>query len=706
MEITIYLREFFKRTVKDRIDANMGLKFMAATTGAIALVMILVTVLLTRMVLAYQYRTLEIRGRDIGTVLGKSIVDRLAASDLAALNAIVEDIVKSPELISVVIVNNDGRPLTSARSSFNRENAAVTAILDAAKTDDVNVLTEAIRRELGPLEVSVDVVLERKKLGQVRMAFSRSQIQASVWKIVMLLLGTSLLIIAILAALIYYMVRRMIVLPTRTAEVVASNIAAGDLTQSFRVSTMDEIGMLGRGLNRMIVGLKGMIENIREAAHKTDTVWREVKKTSTEITTGSKVQAESVEEAASSINEMHFSLKEIAGTVEALHKNSQQTASSVIEMSASVHEVAKTMADLSLSIEETSSAITQMSAAVRQIAENVEVLSTAAEDTAASATQISASVKEVETSAQESAALADAVAADAEQLGMRSIEKTIEGMNRIDATARRTAEVVNRLGERAESIGGILTVIEDITDQTGLLALNAAILAAQAGEHGKGFAVVAAEIRELANRTASSTKEIGALITSVQEDTRDAVGVMREEVTIVADGVLLARDAGEALKKILERADRARDMSKSINKATAEQTRGIRQVSDAVEKINEMTHQIARAANEQRAGSDQITRASEKMRELTRFVKNSTEEQAKGSKDITVSVEDMSTKIGMVHRAAGEVQAGSDLIVKAIERIKEIAKSNADLSVGLNIAMDVMAKQSETLEKDIEKFRT
>jgi methyl-accepting chemotaxis protein len=683
----------------------MGLKFMAATTGAIALVMILGTVFVTRMVLAYQYSIVEIRGRETGLVLGKAIIDRLVENDQIALNMLVEDVVKSPEILYVVITNNDGRPLTSARASFNRGNEAVNAIFNAAKTDDVNAFIEAIRRKIGPLEVSVDIMLDRTKLGEVRMAFSRSQIQANVWKIVMLLLGTSLLIIVILAALIYYMVKRMIVHPTRTAEAVASNIAAGDLTQSFCVSRMDEIGMLGRGLNRMIVGLKGMIENIRTAAHKTDTVWGEVKAISTKITTGSKVQAESVVEAASSVNEMHFSLKEIAGTVEALHKSSEQTSSSVIEMAASVHEVAKTMAELSSSIEETSSAITQMSVAVRQIAKNVEVLSTAAEDTAATATQISASVKEVEANAQESAALANAVASDAEQLGMRAIEKTIEGMSRIDATARRTAEVVNRLGERAESIGGILTVIEDITDQTGLLALNAAILAAQAGEHGKGFAVVASEIRELASRTALSTKEIGTLIASVQEETRDAVGVMREEVSIVADGVLLARDAGEALKKILERANRARDMSKSINKAAAEQTRGIRQVSDAVEKINEMTHQIARAANEQRSGSDQIMRVSEKMRELTRFVRNSTEEQAKGSKDITMSVEYMSTKIGMVHRAAGEVQVGSDLIVKAIDRIKDIAKSNADLSVGLNIAMDVMVKQSESLKKDIEKFR-
>jgi methyl-accepting chemotaxis protein len=109
---------------------------------------------------------------------------------------------------------------------------------------------------------------------------------------------------------------------------------------------------------------------------------------------------------------------------------------------------------------------------------------------------------------------------------------------------------------------------------------------------------------------------------------------------------------------------------------------------------------------EQKTGSEQIMRASQRMRELTRFVKNSTDEQAKGSKDITTAVEDMSGKTALVNRAAGEVQAGSDLIVKSIDRIKEIAKANAELATGLHSAMDAMAAQSGSLEKEIEKFRT
>ncbi len=692
--------------LKDRFDASMGLKFMFALIGAITVLMVAGTFFVAHMLRDGQYRALETRGSEMGQLLGKAGTHALLHRDIPALDGLVAEMVKSPDMLYTYVADSSNAILNNASISFNRAHPDMKELLAREKIEDVAALAAKAKEQLDPLEVQVDVKIDDTRLGMVRMGFSRAAVRKDARDVVWLLLGTSVLIIGALALMLNLMVRSMIVLPTKEAVDAASNIAAGDLSQSVRVRSKDELGMLGRGLNSMTIGLKGMIENVREAARKTAAIWGEVKGTSQEITRGSKGQAEAVEEAASSVNEMHFALKEMAGNVKDLFATSETTSSSAIEMAASIDEVAKTIVELSTAIEETSTAITQMSAAVRQIAENVEVLSSAAEDTAASATEISASVKEVESNAKESASLAEAVASDAQQLGMRSIEKTIEGMSRIESTARRTADVVNRLGERAENIGGILTVIEDITDQTGLLALNAAILAAQAGEHGKGFAVVAAEIRELANRTAASTQEIGKLITSVQEESREAVGVMREEVAMVEDGVRLARDASGALEKIVERADQSRDMSRSINKAATEQVRGIRQVSEAVDKINEMTHQIARAVNEQKLGSEQITRASEKMRELTRFVRTSTDEQAKGSKDISVAVENMSAKIGMVNRAAGEVQTGSDLIVKAIERIKEIAGSNADLATGLNVAMDMMVKQSESLNKEIAKFRT
>ena len=699
-------RERVKRAITDRISASVGLKLTVTMTGIITVLMVAGTIFVARVMTQAQYRALDVRGKEMGQFLGRAGTDPLLHKDILALDGLVTEAVKSQDMLYTYVRDPGNVILNNVYVSFNRARPEVRSFLEREKTDEMAVLAAHAPEGLNSFEVQADIRIGSTRLGSVTMGFSRTAVRKETRDIVLLLAGTSLLIIIATAAMIYLMAKKTIIVPTTDAVAVAINISAGDLSQSVRVSSMDEIGMLGRGLNRMIMGLKNMIGNVRSAADKTEAVRREVTEISLKITGGSKIQAESVEEAASSVNEMHYSLKEIGGTVGDLAQTSEQTSASVIEMAASIDEVARTMSELSSFIEETATAITQMSAAVRQIAENVEELSSAADNTAASATEISASVREVESNARESATLAEAVAADAQKLGMHSVERTIEGMNRIEATARRTADVVNRLGARAENIGSILTVIEDITDQTGLLALNAAILAAQAGEHGKGFAVVAAEIRELANRTASSTKEIAALVGSVQEETRDAVGAMQEEVLLVEEGVRLTRDTKGALEKILERAAASSDMSRSINKAASEQARGIRQVSEAVDKINEMTHQIARAAGEQKAGSEQIMRAAERMRELTRFVKSSTDEQARGGKDITSAVENMGTKIGMVTRAAGEVQAGSNLIVKAIERIKQIAKSNADLAAGLQAAMDMMVTQSETLRKEIEKFRT
>ena len=692
--------------IKDRIGKSMGVKFVAALSVWVIVLMMAGTFIVARMMIAFQERSLEGRGREVGAVLAKAALDRLASSDILGLNLLVGDVVQGRDILAIVFTGTDGTPLTSAHASFNTEDPGVKKVLAAEKSGDVKRLLAAVRQELDPVEASVDVSLGGTKLAAIHLAFSRAEIRGNATKIVLLLAATSLATVLTISTLVYFMVRRMIAAPTAAAEAVATSIAAGDLTQSVRVSTVDEIGNLGRGLNRMIISLKEMVGSVRESSGKLETVSGEVAGVAANIGVASRVQSESVEEAGSSVNEMHFSLKEIAGNVEDLYETSEQTSSAVIETAASIDEVARLMTDLSSSIEETSTAITQMSAAVRQIAGNVETLSTAAEETAASTSMISASVREVEARAKQSTGLADAVTADARDLGMRSIDKTIEGMRRIEDESRRSADVINRLGGRAESIGGILTVIEDITDQTGLLALNAAILAAQAGEHGKGFAVVAAQIRELANRTAASTQEIGALITSVQEDSREAVEVMRNGVLMAEAGTRLAQEAGDALRKIVDRADQSREMNRSISNAAAEQATAMGQVNEAVDRINEMAHQIARATTEQRAGSEQIMRAAEKMRDITRFVRTATAEQVKASKNITVTVENMGAKVGLMNRAASEVRTGSDLIVKAIERIKSTAQENAALAARLNSAVDVLTAQSGVLKREIDRFTT
>lgn len=710
MSVSLYARlkdRFAQSALKKRFESSMGLKFVGALTIVISVLMVVGAIFIGRMLFADQERAIEQRGRELGMFLGKAAADHIIAGNAIGIDTLASEAVKSSQdmLYTVILDASGSTVLSSLMGSFSHDDSGLQDLLRKAAPRDALRAREIVKREADPIEVVVDITQEGARIGSVVLGFSRDGIRKSTREIVWLLLGTSVAIVFLLALMVSYMVNRMIIVQTRESEAVASNIASGNLLQSVRVRSMDEVGRLGRGLNRMIIGLKQIITSVREAARKVGTASSEVREVFEKVKQGSREQAESVEEAASSINEMHFALKEIATNVEELHETSEQTSAAAIQTSASVAEVAKTMSGLSQSIEDVSAAITQMSAAIQQTAEHVEQLSSAAEETAASSVEISASVREVETIAERSKTIAESVAADAEQLGMRSIEKTIAGMKQIESNARRTAGVINRLGERAESIGGILNVIEDITDQTGLLALNAAILAAQAGEHGKGFAVVASEIRELANRTAASTGEIGKLIASVQEETREAVGAMQEEVSIVEQGTRLSEQTGDALRKILARANESRDMSRSISKAASEQARGVRQVSEAVEQINVMTQQIAKAAGEQRSGSRQITQATEKMRELTRFVGRTSQEQAKGTRDITVAIETINAKIALVNRSSSEMRSGSELIVQAIERIKSIAKENAEQAAQLQSTIDVLATQSVVLSKEIDRFK-
>lgn len=710
MRVSLYARlkdRFAQSALRKRIESSMGLKFIGAVAAVISLLMLLGTMFIAEVLLAEQERAMEQRGRDMGMFLGKAAADHIINKDAIGIDTLASEAVKSSrDMLYTIILDAGGNAvLSSMMGSFSQDNDEVREIARGMAPDDVMRARSAVRQEMTPIEVAVDIRLEGSRIGSVVMGFSRDGIRKNTRNIVWLLLGTSVSIVFLLSLVVAYMVNRMIIAQTREAETVASNIASGNLLQSVRVRSMDEVGRLGRGLNRMIIGLKQIITSVRDAALKVGSASGEVREVFERVRQGSSEQAEAVEESASSVNEMHFSLKEIATNVEDLHATSEQTSAAAIETAASVAEVAKTMSDLSLSIEDVSAAITQMSAAVQQTAEHVEQLSSAAEETAASSSEISASVREVETIAGRSQSIAETVAADAEQLGMRSIEKTIAGMKQIESNSRRTAGAINRLGERAESIGSILNVIEDITDQTGLLALNAAILAAQAGEHGKGFAVVASEIRELANRTAASTEEIGRLIASVQEETRQAVDAMQEEAAIIEQGAKLSEQAGDALRKILARANESRDMSRSISKAASEQSRGVRQVSEAVEQINAMTRQIAKATAEQRSGGRQIIQATDKMREITRFVRKTSQEQVKGTRDITTAIETINSKIALVNRSAAEMRAGSELIVQAIERIKVIARENAGQAAALQNTIDVLSTQSQSLSQEIGRFK-
>ena len=229
-----------------------------------------------------------------------------------------------------------------------------------------------------------------------------------------------------------------------------------------------------------------------------------------------------MDDTNSAMSEMISGLRGIADNVELLASNAEESSSSILEMAAANDEVAESMFNLAASVQETAISIEEMTFSVKEVAKNIEALSSTAEETSSAMNEMDISIQQVENNANETAQLSEEVVWAAEG-GVDAINQTIEVINLIKNYSADAVEVIKRLGARIRQIGKILSVIDDVAEQTNLLALNAAIIAAQAGEHGKGFAVVADEIKDLAERSGTSTKEIADIIKAVQRESANAV---------------------------------------------------------------------------------------------------------------------------------------------------------------------------------------
>jgi methyl-accepting chemotaxis protein len=194
--------------------------------------------------------------------------------------------------------------------------------------------------------------------------------------------------------------------------------------------------------------------------------------------------------------------------------------------------------------------------------------------------------------------------------GGNVVQETIEGMNKIAEVVKKSADTVQALGKSSNEIGEIIQVIDDIADQTNLLALNAAIEAARAGEQGRGFAVVADEVRKLAERTTKATKEIAATIKRIQKDTEGAVKSMESGTVEVDRGKQLADKAGISLNQIIAGADKVVNIVTQVSAASEEQSSASEQISKNVEAINTVTQQNS-------ASLQQISNAMEDLDRLT-----------------------------------------------------------------------------------------
>ncbi|WP_136516373.1 methyl-accepting chemotaxis protein [Geomonas edaphica] len=264
----------------------------------------------------------------------------------------------------------------------------------------------------------------------------------------------------------------------------------------------------------------------------------------------------------------------------------------------------------------------QVSAAAAELNSTAEQMASGTEEVASQAVTVASAGEEMTTTSSDiarnctTAAEGARRASDAAVTGAAVVQETVQGMGRIAERVRTSAQTVESLGTRSDQIGEIVGTIEEIADQTNLLALNAAIEAARAGEQGRGFAVVADEVRALAERTTRATGEIGNMIKSIQAETRSAVSAMDSGVKEVEKGTQEAARSGEALQDIISQIDNVTQQVSQIAVAAEEQTATTGEISGNIHQITAVVHQTAQGAQQSAQAAGQLSELAERLRHV------------------------------------------------------------------------------------------
>ncbi len=563
-------------------------------------------------------------------------------------------------------------------------------------SDDLGAYYEQVIPLLGP---------DGKKLGVFRIALKEKAVNSQISSLLLWSVVVGLLSFLVALVLVYVFMDRAISRPIADMSKTAAMMAAGDLSREVTITGANEIADLGGAINTMSSSLREMLRKISTTGVGLADAMTLMSSATLKLSQGARVQQESTERTALVVNNMVESNKGVAVNAEEMSGSATDASASAAEMAVSVEEVGRNAGELVTAVEETASSISEMIASIKLVSENTDALSASAEQTSSSITEMSATVKEVEQRAVESARLAEKVSQESSERGMTAATEAIKGMKNIKDAVEATAVVVNRLGKRSQEIGQILKVIDEVTDQTSLLALNAAILAAQAGEHGRGFAVVADEIKDLAERTAASTQEIAGLIATVREETAESVEAMGRGLKAVDAGVALVNVTSDVLQQVANSSRLSADTARAIEKTTAEQAKGVAQITAASMNIADQLEQIANALQEQRRGSDRISQAAEQMRDVTRQVKGAMQEQTSGSRQIANAFESVTNQASQIARSTYEQSQGAQQISDAVSRIQKITQETVDLSIEMDMAVSALKAKADSLQSELEGFK-
>ncbi len=457
-------------------------------------------------------------------------------------------------------------------------------------------------------------------------------------------IAVAVLIAAMVGIILGLLVPRSIVGPVRRMAAAADAIASGDLDQRIDLRSRDEIGRMAASFRRMVAYMQDMAA-VASAMASGD-LSRDVEPKSERDVLGNAF-AEMVVSFRQVIGRVTESADQLARSSHELSDITAQADGAAQQITASAQQVARGAQEQTSSSGNTSLSMDQLARAIDQIAAGAAEQAQAVERTSASINRSTETMERVAASAR-SVAEATERTTEVSRDGAGTVDKMVQAMTSIKEISSNIATKINQVGHHSSEIGKIVETIDDIAGQTNLLALNAAIEAARAGEQGRGFAVVADEVRKLAERSSEATKEIASLIKSAQADIAEAVQTVDRGVTEIESGAHLSEEAGTALAQIIQAATLTASQAQEIEKASAEMSAIGAQVVKAVDEVSEVVEQNTAATEQMAASSRQVRQAIDTIAAVS-------EENGAASEQVTAATEEMAAQMDQVATSAQQL---------------------------------------------------